>query len=149
MWSLAVIHEDARSHRVAIVPDYLVNPMSTLYAELAGRPAPVFEVLVEDGWGIMQLPSHVMSIAISKPAVTTIAGDAVDYRQHGYDVVVLAIDGLPGGGVWLDLLEAAFRDLREPLPKVVWLSLGAAADGPAETRAAVRATVAAATASKL
>ena len=133
-----MIREDSRSRKVAIVADYLVNPESALYRGRHRRPGPVFDVLVEDGWGIMKPPPHVVAAAIARSAVAAIAGDAVDYRHHGYEVVIVALEGLPGGGVWLDLLEAAFRDLGAPMPAVVRLGRDVGADAtPAELRAAL------------
>lgn len=131
-----MIRDDARGRRVAIVPDWLVNPGSALYGPLPGRPGPVVDVLVEGGWGLMTPPPHVVGAGIGRPAVEVIAADAVDYRRHGYTVIVLAVDGLPGGGVWLDLLEAAFQDLGEPMPPVVPVALdGTGHDASAGARA--------------
>lgn len=132
-----MIRDDARGRRVAIVADYVVNPASAFYAGMAGRPGPALDILVEDGWGIMKPPPHVLGEAVGRPAVEVMAGDAVDYRRHGYDVVIVAVDGLAHGGVWLGLLEAAFRDLGEPMPRVVRLDLdaGARPDAAAALRA--------------
>lgn len=138
-----MIRDDARGRRVAIVADCLVNPGSALYAGRSGRRAPVFDVLIEDGWGIMKPPPHVVDAAISKPAVALIAGDAVDYRHHGYDVVVVAVDDLPGGGVWLDLFDDAFRGLAKPMPPV--LRFDVENDGRAATPSEIRASLAAVT----
>lgn len=139
-----MIREDARGRRVAIVPDWLVNPGSALYEPLPGSPGRVLDALVEDGWGLMTPPPHVVGAGIGRPAVEVIAGDAVDYRRHGYAVVVLAVDGLPGGGVWLDLLEAAFQRLDEPMPPVVPVPLhGAGDDASAGSRAIHEALAAA------
>ena len=137
-----MIRQDARSRRVVIVADYLVNPGSALYTGLAARPGPVLDVLLEDGWGMMKTPPHVLGEAVGRPAVNAIAGDAVDYRQHGYAVVVLATDGLPQGGVWLNLLEAAFRELGAAMPPIARLK----PDSPAApgTAAGIRAALAAA-----
>lgn len=90
----------------------------------------------------MKPPPHVLGAAVGQPAVTTMAGDAVDYLRHGYEVLILAVDGLAQGGVWLDLFEAAFRDLDEPMPSVVHLRLDAGQG--LDTTAAVRAALAAA-----
>jgi hypothetical protein len=133
-----VIREDARSRKVAIVADYLVNPDSALYRGRHRPPGPVFDVLVEDGWGIMKPPPHVVAPTIARPAVTAIAGDAVDYGRHDYQVLIVAREGLPGGGVWLDILEAAFRELGASMPAVVRLGGDRGADQtPAEIRAAL------------
>ena len=138
-----MIREDARSRRVAIVADYLVNPGSALYAGITGRPGPVLDVLVDDGWGMMKPPPHVVGEQVGRPAATTMAGDAVDYQRHEYAVVILAVEGLPQGGVWLDFLEAAFRELGAPMPSVARLRLdGGEGSG---TAAGIRAALAAAT----
>lgn len=135
-----MIREDARSRRAVIVADYLVNPDSAFYAGVAGEPGPVLDVLVDDGWGMMKPPPHILGESVGRPAVATMAGDAVDYLRHKYSVVILAADGLPQGGVWLDLFEAAFRELGAPMPPVARVRL----DGGGAER--VRAALAAAAA---
>lgn len=134
-----MIRDDARSRRVAIVPDYLVNPGSALYAGLPRHPPAVADLLVEDGWGLMKPPPHVVGPGIGRPAIDLIAGDAVDYRRHGHDVVILAVEGLPAGGVWLDLLEAAFHALAEPTPPILRIT---PTDSTDAIRAALRDTLA-------
>lgn len=135
-----MIREDARSRRAVIVADYLVNPGSAFYDGVAGRPGPVLDVLVDDGWGMMKPPPHILGEAVGRAAVTTMAGDAVDYRRHNYTVVILAVEGLPQGGVWLDFFDAAFRELGAPMPAVARLRL----DGRegADTVAGIRAALA-------
>lgn len=133
-----MIREDARSRRAVIVADYLVNPGSALYAGVGGKPGPVLDVLVEDGWGMMKPPPHILGEAVGSAAVATMAGDAVDYLRHKYAVVILAADGLPQGGVWLDLFDAAFRELGAPMPPLARVRLDG---GSAES---VRAALAAA-----
>ena len=118
-----MIRGDARGRRIAIVPDFMVNPESVLYEGVVGRPGHAFEALIEDGWGIMKPPPHVLPDASAMHALATIAGDAVDYQRHGYTVTIVALDPLPQGGVWLDLLLAAFRELRAATPPVVRFAL--------------------------
>jgi hypothetical protein len=136
-----VIRDDARGRRVAIVADYLVNPRSALYTGLPSSPSSALDVLVEDGWGIMKPPPHVAGESIGRSAIANIAGDAAEYLRHGYEVVIVAVDGLPRGGVWLDLLEAAFRDLEQPTPAVVSVTLhaGEIAGTPSAIRLALDA----------
>ena len=141
-----MMREDARGRRVVIVADYLVNPGSALYAGITAAPGPVLDVLIEDGRGMMKPPPHVLGESVGRPAIHVIAGDAVDYRQHDFKVVVLAAEGLPQGGVWLELLESAFRDLGATMPAVARLRLGDA-DGSG-LAAAIRAALAAATPSE-
>ena len=137
-----MIREDARGRRAAIVADYLVNPGSAFYATISGQPGPVLDVLVEDGWGMMKPPPHILGESVGRPAASTMAGDAVDYLRHKYCVVILAVEGLPQGGVWLDLFEHAFSELGAPMPPVVSVRLdGGDGTGTAE---GVRAALAAA-----
>jgi hypothetical protein len=139
--------EDSRGRRVAVVADYLVNPGSPFYAAIGAAPGPVLDVLAEDGWGLMQTPPHVLARDAARPAVATIAGDAVDYLRHGHVVVILAAEGLPQGGAWLEELEDAFRDLKEAMPKVITIGLGPPPGTAASIRAALRPLAAVATAS--
>lgn len=119
-----MIRDDNRGARVAIVADFLINPEAPFYRAIAGRAGPVLDVLMEDGWGIMKTPPHVLPAAVGAAAVATVAGDAVDYLNNGYAVVILAAEGLPQGGVWLEPLKAAFADLQTAMPDVVTLPLG-------------------------
>lgn len=119
-----MIREDNRGRRVAIVADFLINPNSPFYASVGRQPGPVYDVLIEDGWGLMKAPPHVLNEEVARSAVTTTAGDAADYLQHGYAVVILAAEGLDQGGVWRDQFADAFRDLKTPMPKVVTIALG-------------------------
>jgi hypothetical protein len=118
-----VIRDDARGRRVAIVPDFVVNPGSGLYEGRDERPGPVLDVLIEDGWGIMKAPPHILSKESAARAVSVMVGDAVDYLRHDYTVMIVGLSGLPQNGVWLDLLEAAFRELATPMPNVVRFNL--------------------------
>lgn len=119
-----MIREDLRGRRVAIVADFLINPGSPFYASVGRQPGPVYDVLIEDGWGLMKAPPHVLNENAARSAVATTAGDAVDYLRHGYAVVIVAADGLNQGGVWLDAFADAFRDLKATMPKTVTIDLG-------------------------
>lgn len=139
-----MIREDNRGRRVAIVPDFMINPDAAFYRDIEGRTGPVLDVLMDDGWGIMKAPPHVLSANVGASAVTTIAGDAVDYLRHGYTVAILAVEGLAQGGIWLEPLEAAFRELRTAMPKVIKIPLGKEC-----TASFIRAKLTAATAPKI
>jgi len=130
--------DDSRSRRVAIVADFLINPDSPFYQSIEGRPGPVFDVLVEDGWGMMKAPPHVLKESVARSAVITTAGDAADYLRYDHLVVILAAEGISQGGVWLNEFEVAFRDLKTPMPKVVTIGL----DPQSRTADSVRAKLA-------
>lgn len=115
--------EDARARRVAIVADVLINPGSAFYAGLGACPGPVLEVLSEDGWGIMKAPPHLLGEDAMASSLATIAGDAADYLKHGHLVLVLGAGGLPEGGLRLDLLAGAFRELGADHPEVITFGL--------------------------
>lgn len=127
--------DDLRSRRVAIVADFLVNPDAAFYHAITARTGPVFDVLVEDGWGLMKMPPHVLPQAVARSTAQTIAGDASDYLRYDHQVVIIAAEGLPQGGVWLEELNAAFRDLKVKPPPVVTVPM----DGAAATAASIRA----------
>jgi hypothetical protein len=120
-----MMRDDSRGRRVAIVADCLINPQAVFYRNIVGLPSAVIDVLIEDGWGMMKMPAHVVDESIARSAAETTAGDAVDYLRHGYTVVILAAEGIEQGGVWLSLMEEAFRDLRTPMPSVVSVPRGA------------------------
>jgi hypothetical protein len=115
--------DDSRNRRVAIVADFLINPSAPFYQSIEGRPGPVFDVLVEDGWGLMKAAPHVLKESVGRSAAITTAGDAADYLRYDHVVVILAVEGLEQGGVWLNEFEAAFGELKTPMPKVVTIGL--------------------------
>ena len=115
--------DDNRSRRVAIVADFLINPDAPFYQSIADRPGPVFDVLVEDGWGLMKAAPHVLKESVGRSAAVTIAGDAADYLRYDHVVVIVAAEGLEQGGVWLNEFEAAFGELKTPMPKVATIGL--------------------------
>ena len=119
-----MIREDKRAKKVAIVADILVNPDSAFYAGIADRPASLLPLLVDGNWGLMMMPSHLLPAASAAASAATVAGDASDYARNGYRVAILAADGLPQGGAWLDALAAAFRDLGQPMPEVIRIRKG-------------------------
>ena len=116
-----MIREDARGRRLIIVADLLINPESAFYADVSDRFGPVLDVLIEDGWGMLKLPPHVLGDEVGKSAATTLAGDAVDYLRHDYTVLILAVDQLPQGGLWLNYLKAAFGEMGVAVPSIVRL----------------------------
>ena len=119
-----MIREDKRARKSAIVADILVNPDAAFYAGVAPRPASILPILVDGDWGLMKLPPHVLPPATGAASAANLAGDAADYAKNGFRVVIVAIEGLPQGGAWLDALESAFRDLGKPMPEVIRIRAG-------------------------
>lgn len=119
-----MIREDKRARKAAIVADILVNPDAAFYAGIAPRPASILPTLLEGDWGLMKLPPHVLPASAGAASAANLAGDACDYVKNGYRVAIVAADGLPQGGAWLDALEAAFRDLGKPMPPVIRVRAG-------------------------
>lgn len=119
-----MIRKDQRARKLAIVADILVNPDAAFYAGLDARPASILPILVEGDWGLMKLPPHVLPPATGAASAANLAGDACDYARNGYRVVILAAEGLPQGGAWLDALAAAFAELGKPMPAVATIRKG-------------------------
>ena len=107
-----MIREDARGRRLIIV------------ADLCGRIRSVWAGIRRahrDGWGMLKLPPHVLGDEVGRSAAITLAGDAVDYLRHDYTVLILAVDQLPQGGLWLNHLKAAFGEMGVAVPSIVRL----------------------------
>ena len=84
---------DVRAARVALIADAIVN------GDVPGADEAV-AALVAAGWGFLVLPDHDEAFASTPTRLEYLVDDAVDYRKHGYEVVVVAAPQLPGGGVW-------------------------------------------------
>ena len=78
---------DRRSFRVALVADRYLNPRA--------RGLDVIPILLEAGWGVIQLPADVYPSEVSKPLLEQVAEQTEEFHRHGYDVVVIGRrDGL-------------------------------------------------------
>jgi hypothetical protein len=113
-----VIRTDERSHLVAIIPDCVLNPRSMRYRELGVDLVGYYEALEKAGYGIMAVPSHLAERASAADQVALTVRDAVNYLGNGYEVVIVAIEGVEDGAVWLPLVEAGFARWKKPLPTV-------------------------------
>ena len=72
---------DRRSYRVALVSDRYLNP----------RPGglDVMPVLLECGWGAMQLPNERYSKATVSLLLEQVAEQAEEFHRRGYDLVLI------------------------------------------------------------
>jgi hypothetical protein len=81
------VEGDARSFRVALVADALVNPPP------GGVDA--LPVLDAEGFGVIQLPSDDYPEAVAAPLLEQVAEQAEEFARHGYVLVLVgARDGL-------------------------------------------------------
>jgi hypothetical protein len=78
---------DRRSFRVALVADRYLNPQ-------AGS-LDVIPILLDAGWGVIQLPTDVYPSEVAMPLLEQVAEQTEEFHRHGYDVVVIGRrDGL-------------------------------------------------------
>lgn len=130
---------DPRASRVALVPDYLVNPHSSLYEGITGSPPPVLDLLIENDYGLIAFPPHTMSNPKLDILLEVLVGDAVSYARGGYKVVLLDVDGLPGGGLWRDRIDAEYQRLGQTLPPTLHIPLTVAGDDLDTWRTSIQA----------
>jgi hypothetical protein len=76
-----VITRDRRSFRVALVADRFLNPPP--------RGLDVIPILLEAGWGVVQLPADVYPPEVALPLLEQVAEQAEEFHRRGYDVVVI------------------------------------------------------------
>lgn len=75
------MRRDKRSFRVALVADQFLNP--------AARGLDVIPILLEAGWGVVQLPSNGYPSEVAGPLLEQVAEQTEEFHRHGYDVVVI------------------------------------------------------------
>ena len=94
--------KDARSFKLVIVSDYLVNP-----SHYQGMPSnPVFyEVLQDIGVGVLKLPPLGISEDSLNGWLTITADQIEEYSKRGYRIYLLGAEKLEEGGIWLSRLE--------------------------------------------
>ncbi len=79
--------KDARSYRVALIADELVNPQARGVDGLAA--------LESAGWGAIQLPSGDYPDDVAGPLLELVAEQTEEFTRHGYTVAVIGRrDGL-------------------------------------------------------
>jgi hypothetical protein len=99
-----VTRRDKRSFRVALVADRYLNPPA--------RGLDVIPILLEAGWGVIQLPADVYPREVAGPLLEQVAEETEEFHRRGYDVVVIGrraglIEALAAAGVpRLDQLDA-------------------------------------------
>jgi len=76
-----VRRRDKRSYRVALVADRYLNPPA--------RGLDVIPILLEAGWGVIQLPADAYPREVAGPLLEQVAEQTEEFHRHGYDVVVI------------------------------------------------------------
>jgi len=98
------MNPDVRGWRMALTPDALIN---------SSVPLPdVLGVLDASGYGVLQLPppgDHSLLLAV-------IADQVEEYSHHGYAVVAVGVQGVPGNGLHWRRLAPLLRHRGIALP---------------------------------
>jgi len=76
-----VRRRDKRPFRVALVADRYLNPPA--------RGLDVIPILLEAGWGVIQLPADAYPREVAGPLLEQVAEQTEEFHRHGYDVVVI------------------------------------------------------------
>jgi hypothetical protein len=72
---------DRRSFRVALVADRYVNPRPGWLDAIA--------VLIDAGWGTIQLPADAYPKEVAAPLLEQVAEHAEEFHRRGYDLVLI------------------------------------------------------------
>jgi hypothetical protein len=72
---------DRRSFRVALVADRFLNPPR--------RGLDVIPILLEAGWGVIQLPAEDYPPEVALALLEQVAEQAEEFHRRGYDIVVI------------------------------------------------------------
>lgn len=107
----AIVRPDARSFRIALVADALVNPAP-------GQPD-ALAVLAAEDWAAMKLPPTWFPLDLAEPLLAQVAEQAEEFARHGYDLVLLSevdAEGARDGGVFRSALGRALGAVGLPLP---------------------------------
>ncbi|HEY0187977.1 MAG TPA: hypothetical protein VGC67_10850 [Cellulomonas sp.] len=124
---------DARSRAVAVLPDCLVNAGAERYAPLGLTDLGVLDLVLDAGYGLLVLPSHLAADPETGQGVTTVAREAVDYHRHGYTVVELDIAEVQDGAVWRTRLHRELE--RWAVPTLPALTISPHGFAPAAVQA--------------
>jgi hypothetical protein len=110
-----VRNADVRASRVALIADAIVN------GDVPGADAAVSR-LIDLGYGFLMMPAHGEPLPSTPTTLEYLLDDAVDYRRHDYEVIVVGAAALPQHGVWIDWLRGDLARRGEPALREVDLS---------------------------
>ncbi|MDR7422478.1 MAG: hypothetical protein QN159_08410 [Armatimonadota bacterium] len=117
---------DARSKKVAVVPDLLMNAPSERQGLVRAR-----QLLEENGIGMIVLPKLEWTTELGFWLTITL-DQVLDYHKNGYRTFVVGVDGLPGYGVWYPKLAEEYRRRVGQTPVLARIRDQYAADGVQE-----------------
>jgi len=109
---------DARSFKMAIVADYLVNPQN--YPRLP-RSNTVYDQLRDAGYGIIKMPSPAVIGKGLEGCVVSMVDQIQEYSNRGFRVIMLGADGIPGKGIWITNMRREMKKRGVAFPKSIIL----------------------------
>src|SRR2546425_12220785 len=87
---------------MVVVADYFLNPQQ--YEKLPNSPY-VYEFVRDSGFGIIKMPPPDTPKVALTGWVTSVADQIQEYGHHGFTVLLLGMNSLPGKGVWVAALK--------------------------------------------
>jgi hypothetical protein len=99
------VRGDARSGRVAVVPDAVVNPAAGARDRLAD--------LAMSGWGVVALPPPDLPAEVTHPLVAAVVDQVIALLDGGYEVALLPASDDPGMRRFVAALAASGRTVAD------------------------------------
>lgn len=109
---------DARSFKMAVVADYYVNPQNYPRYPKSNR---VYEKLRDAGYGIIKMPHPAMVGKGIEGWIVSTVDQIQEYANRGFRVFVLGVEGLPGKGIWMNLITKEVKKRGIPQPDAMVL----------------------------
>jgi hypothetical protein len=99
------VRGDARSRRVAVVPDVVVNPPAGARDRLGE--------LALGGWGVVALPPPDMPAEVTHPLVAAAVEQVIAFLDGGYEVALLPAADDPGMRRFVAAIAASGRTVAD------------------------------------
>jgi len=96
---------DARSRRVVVVPDLVVNPPDGASDRLSD--------LALSGWGVVALPPATLPAEVAHPLVAATVDQVIALLDGGYEVALLPCAADPGMRRFVAALAASGRTVSD------------------------------------
>jgi hypothetical protein len=96
---------DARSRRVVVVPDVVVNPPEGAHDQLSD--------LALGGWGVVALPPSDLPADVTQPLVAAAVEQVIAFLDGGYEVALLPSAADPGMRRFVTALAASGRTVAD------------------------------------